>query len=175
MRESELGDANSQLARAVRETRGKETNPIMKREAELDDAHWMKHADQSSKKDMAVNPCAYDAMNGHALMYVDESLKKHKEFVLASVMQEGFAHCCALDLWADESLKKSKAVVLPAVVKNGHALEYADESLKKDKAVVLAAVAQNRHALMYADESLKQDQEVVLAATSVVAAAAAAA
>ena len=61
-------------------TRWKET-----RESELADANWMEHADQSLKKDMAVNLCAYDAMNGHALMYVDESLKKHKDVVPAAL------------------------------------------------------------------------------------------
>ncbi len=96
---------------------------------------------------------------GFSVFDIDESFKKDREIVLATVQQNGWAL-----IQADESFKKDREIVLTAVKKSGTTLQFADESFKKDREIVLAAVQQNGKALQYADDSLKKDREIVLAA-----------
>lgn len=91
---------------------------------------------------------------GNVLVFAADSLKAHKEVVVAAVSQRVLERGSPLALeYATDSLKADKEVVLAAVANHGQALYYATDSLKADKEVVLAAVAQNGDAIEYGNKT----------------------
>ena len=119
--------------------------------AQPDWTHYFKH-----HRHVAL---AAVTINGSALKYTDESLKRDRDVVLAAVTQDGYAL-----QYAEENLKSDRDVVLAAVKKNAPALKYADESLKRDRDIVIAAVKKHVYAFKYADASFRRDRGVILVA-----------
>ena len=100
--------------------------------------------------------------NANVLEYVDESLKKDKEFVLIAVQNNGLTLQYLSNFWTT-TLRKDRSIVMAAVKNNGMALQYADYSLQRDKYVVINAIKQNKEAIKYADDSLQEDKDIQLA------------
>lgn len=88
----------------------------------------------------------------YCLICGDESLKRNKEFVMASIAENPF-----LLKNIGPILKRDPEVVLRAVQIDGLSLEWAGPGLKKDPKIVGEAVKQNPNSLQYAHHSLKDD------------------
>jgi Domain of unknown function (DUF4116) len=96
---------------------------------------------------------------GWALQYADVSLKSDFDVVMSAVSQHGLAL-----QFANNKLQQDFDVVMKAVLNDGDALQYSN--LKNNKNIVVAAVSQNGWALEYADDSFKKDKDVVKRAVS---------
>jgi hypothetical protein len=112
--------------------------------------------------DPEIMLAAMNSISTDALRDAAPELKADRQFMLASVKQDGTALA-----YADLELMSDKEIVLTAV---GHdrgqrtALQWAAPELQADREVVLAAVKASYCALAYASKELKADREVVLAA-----------
>ena len=93
---------------------------------------------------------------GYSLMYIDVSILKKDEIVLAAVSNRGNA----LSL-ATARQKGNRDIVRAAVENCGLALDYADGTLKRDYEIVSRAVANKGMALSYAAPELRDCEEIV--------------
>jgi len=97
------------------------------------------------------------AKHSYALDYADESFKRDREVVLATVKRRRSAY------WVDESLKRDRDFVLAAAQTPADALRWSHASLTRDRDFIMAAVA--GLALEYA-VSFRGDRDVVLTAVA---------
>tara|TARA_B100001123_G_C14852037_1_gene844479 strand:+ start:161 stop:676 length:516 start_codon:yes stop_codon:yes gene_type:complete len=79
-----------------------------------------------------------------------------REFILKVIKQ---ARKATVLSYVDDSLKKDKEFILKALKQNWSALSYASDSLRKDKEFVLKAVKVNDKALLCVHPSLRKDKE----------------
>ena len=100
--------------------------------------------------------------DGRALRYASDALQDDREVVLAAVANYG----SALQYAYYSALQNDREIVLAAVTQNGEALKYASRQHRADREIVLAAVTQNGEAFGYASLKLRADREVVLAAVT---------
>ena len=83
--------------------------------------------DDEFKKDKEIAFLAIDYQGGMQLQYVENSLKKDKDFILQVMRLSAYLE------YVDDSLKKDKDVVIEAIKFDPNNIDFADDSLKEDE------------------------------------------
>ena len=79
------------------------------------------------REDKEIAFLAIDYQGGMQLQYVENSLKKDKDFILQVMRLSAYLE------YVDDSLKKDKDVVIEAIKFDPDNIDFADDSLKEDE------------------------------------------
>lgn len=115
----------------------------------------IKFADSSLRNNKQFILDAVRRSSGLILEYLEENLKKDKNFVLEILSLDGWSL-----RWADKSLMKDKDLVLKAIKLDVRNFGDIDENLAKDKKFILEALKENPKVKDYLSDEFKNDNEI---------------